>query len=248
MRRLTRTAALVALATAAVTAPTLVAAQAPRDPALPYGSWGEAQREAADAIAGRTLARPADGRYRVGDAVIVDDENGKVYRAHVLVAEDTRYRVHYDGFGPEHVRFYDAARILGFQPGVAAPTVAAPVPAPAPRAAPPAAAPVPAPAAPAAAIGAGKWGCTESYWRVMKATYEFEMRGSITLLPNGTYDYPGQRSRGRWRWDAATSAVRFTGGFLEGARAVRIEDSNKIRLELPTNDPQRPRKWSCGPV
>ena len=97
-------------------------------------------------------------------------------------------------------------------------------------------------------IGPGRWGCTESYWRVTKASYDFEMRGSFTLAANGTYDYPGQGSRGRWRWDAATSAVRFTGGFFDGARAVRIEDSNRIRLELPTNDPQRPRKWSCGPV
>ncbi|WP_284350118.1 hypothetical protein [Roseisolibacter agri] len=223
-------------------APTLAAAQAPRDPAVPYASWGEAQREAADAIAGRKLARPADGRYRVGDAVIVDDENGKVYRAHVILAEDTRYRVRYDGFGPENVRYYDAARILGYQPGV----VAAPASAPPSHAA--SASAVPSSAVPSSVIGPGKWGCTESYWRVTKATYDFEMRGSFTLAANGTYDYPGQGSRGRWRWDAATSAVRFTGGFFDGARAVRIEDSNRIRLELPTNDPQRPRKWSCGPV
>lgn len=234
-------AALAAVAVAVAVPLTLAAqgaqgaqgAPAPRDPALPYGSWGEAQRETADAIAGRTLARPADGRYRVGDAVIVDDD-GKRYRAHVIAAESTRYRVQYDGFGPANVRFHDAVRILGYQPGFAAPATPA--------------APAPAAASSAAAIGAGKWGCTESYWRITKATYELEMRGSVTLAPNGTYDYPGQGSRGRWRWDAATSAVRFSGGFLDGARAVRIEDSSRIRLELPTNDPQRPRKWSCGPV
>ncbi len=229
-------------------APTLVAAQATRDPALPYGSWGEAQREAADAIAGRTLARPANGRYRVGDAVIVDDGSGKVYRAHVIAAEDTRYRVRYDGFGPENVRFHDAARVLGYQPGVAA--AAAPSSAP-PSSAPPSSAP-PSSAVPSSAASSiaapSTWGCTESFWRVTKATYDFELRGSFTLAANGTYEYPGQRSRGRWRWDAATSAVRFTGGYFDGARAVRIEDSNRIRLELPTNDPQRPRKWSCGPV
>lgn len=178
----------------------------------------------------------------MGDAVIVDDDgNGKVYRAHVIAAEDTRYRVHYDGFGPANVRYHDAARVLGYQPGaVAAPASAAPSPA-APSSAVP-------PSASSAIAVPGKYGCTESFWRVTKATYDFEMRGSFTLTADGTYDYPGQRSRGRWRWDAAASAVRFTGGYFDGARAVRIEDSNKLRLELPTNDPQRPRKWSCGPV
>jgi hypothetical protein len=234
MRRRVATLALVALAPLA----RLGAQGAPalRDPALPYESWGAAQREVAEALAGRTLARPADGRYYVGDAVIIDDD-GKRYRAHVIAVQSNRYEVHYDGQSASWKTYASPAEMLGYQPGYVPPKRSAA------EVAAVEAAKSPAPSAP---IGAGKWGCTESFYRVVRATFEFEPRGSFTLASDGTYEYPGMKSRGRWRWDAATSAVLFTGGFLDRARAVRLEDSPKIRLELPTEDPQRPRKWSCA--
>jgi hypothetical protein len=110
-------AAVAALLAAASPA----AAQDPaplRDPALPYGSWGEAARETAAAIGDRPLARPADGVYAVGDAVIFDD-GGKRYRAHVVAIESGRYVVHYDGFAASWQRRADADALLGYQPGYA---------------------------------------------------------------------------------------------------------------------------------
>lgn len=217
-----------------------LAAQEPalRDPALPYGSWGEAARETAAAIAARPLARPADGRWQVGDAVIFDDD-GKRYRAHVTGFDQGRVQLRHDGFGPEARRLVPPERLLGYQPGFT----------PAARPAGSAAAAAGAAGGPAvgAPVGAGKYGCTESQFRYNQG-YEFQFRGSFTLAADGTYEYTGMRTRGRWRWDAAAGAVRFTGGFFDGARAVRLEDSPKLRLELPTGDPNRPRRWSCGPV
>ncbi|MEW5930931.1 MAG: hypothetical protein AB1941_26000 [Gemmatimonadota bacterium] len=110
-RRLLAAAALLVLALPA-------RAQTLRDSAQPYSSWGEAQRETEAAIAGRTLARPADGQYAVGDAVIYDDD-GKKYRAHVVGIVNGRYEVHYDGFGPDWKRRADADELLGYQPGYA---------------------------------------------------------------------------------------------------------------------------------
>jgi uncharacterized cupin superfamily protein len=232
--RASRLVLLLALASA----PAAVRAQGtpvPRDPKLPYESWGAAARETAEAIAGRTLVKPADGRYQVGDAVIVDDD-GKRYRAHVITVQPDRYEIHYDGQSASWKSYASPAEVLGYQPGYVPPK----------RSAAEAAAAAPKSSAPATPIEPGKWGCTESYWRITKGTYEFEMRGSFTMRPNGTYEYTGMRSAGRWRWDAAQSAVVFTGGFFDGARAVRLEGSPRIRLELPTNDPERPRKWACG--
>src|SRR4051812_11136000 len=100
-RRFRSTLALSALSLFILSAGTLQG-QTPtplRDPALPYGSWGEAARETADAIGGRPLEKPADGLYAVGDAVIYND-NGKRYRAHVIAIANGRYELHYDGFGP----------------------------------------------------------------------------------------------------------------------------------------------------
>jgi hypothetical protein len=207
-----------------------------RDPKLPYDSWGAAARETAEAIAGRTLAKPADGRYHVGDAVIVDDD-GKRYRAHVIAVQGTRYEIHYDGQSASWKSYAAPAKLLGYQPGYVPPRRSAAELAATAAAMPPAR---------TAPIGASKWGCSESYWRITKGTYDFEMRGTFTLHADGTYEYTGMQSRGRWRWDAAQSAVVFTGGTFDRARAVRLEDSPRIRLELPTNDPERPRKWACG--
>ena len=89
-----------------------------RDPALPYGSWGEAARETAAVIGNRPLARPADGVYAAGDAVIYND-GGKHYRAHVVGIESGRYKLHYDGFGPTWIARGDADALLGYQPGYA---------------------------------------------------------------------------------------------------------------------------------
>lgn len=115
--------ALSALSLIIISAGTLPA-QSPtplRDPALPYGSWGEAAREAADAIGGRPLAKPADGIYAVGDAVIFDD-SGKRYRTHVIAIANGRYELHYDGFGPNWKIPADADAVLGYQPGYAPPS------------------------------------------------------------------------------------------------------------------------------
>lgn len=89
-----------------------------RDPALPYDSWGEAARETAAAIGDRPLARPADGQYRVGDAVIIADE-AKRYRGHVIGIENGRYVVQYDGFGPNWRIPMGADDLVGYQPGYA---------------------------------------------------------------------------------------------------------------------------------
>ncbi|MGZ8491328.1 MAG: hypothetical protein ACXWZS_03880 [Gemmatirosa sp.] len=227
---------LLLLALAAAPAGRALAQGSPvlRDPALPYDSWGSAARETAEAIAGRTLARPADGRYHVGDAVVFDDD-GKRYRAHVIAVqpERDRYEVHYDGQPASWKTYATPREILGYQPGFVPPArAAAPGAAAAPRVAP---------------VVAGTYGCSESIFRLNRGV-EYEMRGSITLAAGGAYEYPGMRSRGRWRWDGASSAVRFTGGFLDGARATRLDGSPKLRVELPTADPERPRRWTCGPV
>jgi hypothetical protein len=114
-----RRAVLSALALLAGATPSAAQPPAPlRDPALPYASWGEAARETAAAIGDRPLARPADGAYAVGDAVIFDD-GGKRYRAHVVGIEGGRYVVRYDGFGPEWKRTASADALLGYQPGYA---------------------------------------------------------------------------------------------------------------------------------
>lgn len=102
--------------------PGTLPAQAPtplRDPALPYGSWGEAARETDAAIGGRPLAKPADGVYVAGDAVIYND-NGKHYRAHIVAIANGRYELHYDGFGPNWKIPADADAVLGYQPGYVA--------------------------------------------------------------------------------------------------------------------------------
>lgn len=108
-----------ALLLACLLSPVTSAAQAGpplRDPALPYGSWSEAARETAAAIGEGPLARPADGVYRVGDAVIVNDD-GKRYRAHVIEISDGRYEIHYDGFAPHWKRPAQPEHLLGYQPG-----------------------------------------------------------------------------------------------------------------------------------
>lgn len=66
---------LAALAGIGMLAASAVAQDGPvrRDPSVPYASWGEASRETAAALEGRTLVRPADGRYKGGDAVIIND-------------------------------------------------------------------------------------------------------------------------------------------------------------------------------
>lgn len=87
-----------------------------RDPDLPYGSWGEAARETAAAIGDRPLAKPVDGMYAVGDAVIYNSD-GKRYRAHVVAIANGRYELHYDGFGPNWKIPADADAVLGYQPG-----------------------------------------------------------------------------------------------------------------------------------
>ncbi|UBV44671.1 hypothetical protein LAJ19_16025 (plasmid) [Deinococcus taeanensis] len=91
-------------------------AQTLRDPAVPYGSWGEAARETAAALQGVTLVKAPGGQYQPGDAVIYLDDD-KRYRAHIVSLQNGRYEVHYDGFGPTWVTYADAQEILGYQPG-----------------------------------------------------------------------------------------------------------------------------------
>ena len=87
-----------------------------RDPTLPYASWGEAQRETDAAIGGRPLAKPSNGAYATGDAVIFDD-GGKHYRAHVTGIENGRYVLHYDGFAATWQTRASVDALLGYQPG-----------------------------------------------------------------------------------------------------------------------------------
>lgn len=116
--RTNRSLLLGALLLAALPGHLAAQAAARRDPATPYTSWSEAARETAEAIGDQPLARPADGQYRTGDAVIVDD-SGKRYRAHVIGVAEGRYEIQYDGFGPNHKRRFDAQGLLGYQPGYA---------------------------------------------------------------------------------------------------------------------------------
>ncbi|CAA9302595.1 MAG: hypothetical protein AVDCRST_MAG68-584 [uncultured Gemmatimonadetes bacterium] len=119
---------IIAACVLALALPARAHGQQLRDPALPYGSWGEAERETAAAIGNRPLTRPAGGQYVVGDAVIFNDD-GKRYRAHVVGIEGGRYLLHYDGFGPDWRRRVSVDALLGYQPGYTPPSRPAAAPA-----------------------------------------------------------------------------------------------------------------------
>lgn len=256
-------------------------AQPLRDPALPYGSWGEAARETEAAIGARPLARPTDGQYRVGDAVIVDD-GGKRYRAHVTAIDGGRYRILYDGFGPDWTRLFDAAALLGYQPGyqpAARPAAARAfqvgdeleaqqggrwslarivavkdgqyrvhydgqprsrdewVPAARLRALP--GGPVQTPR-----LAAGKYACTTQTMN-SGGTVEFQPKGAVVLAANGTYQYLGFKtpSPGTYRADAASRALSFRGGHLDGGEATPIvQRPGRFYLTAPRIG----ERWTCG--
>ena len=259
---------------------TIHAQGALRDPALPYTSWAEAARETAEAIGNRTLVRPANGAYAVGDAVIYDDD-GKRYRAHVTGIESGRYVLHYDGFGPNWTFRAGADELLGYQPGYAPRAAAAAVtrafavgdeleaeskgrwyearvigvregeyrvhfdgqPSSADewvtRARLRYMAGGPARTTP---IGPGRYACTSS--RYVSGSYQYDPNGSIVLLADGRYQYLGfaQPSSGRYRTDAASSVVSFTGGHLDGGDATPMVQ-RRGRLYLTA--PKIGERWTC---
>jgi hypothetical protein len=130
----------------------------------------------------------------------------------------------------------DAQEAAGAAP---AQTAAAEAPAAAPT--PGAAADVPAPGGPAP----GKYGCTASRYSSASGMIEYELKGSLVLAADGTYQYLGFEtpSTGRYRTEGS-GTVRFEGGHLDGGEATPVEDRpGKYFLVAPGIAENR---WTCG--
>lgn len=92
----------------------------------------------------------------------------------------------------------------------------------------------------------GKYGCAESISRMVNGSFEYssEGRGFITLKAAGRYVDPFG-VEGSYRHEQATQETRFTGGALDNAVAMPLEDDgSRVRVVIPTQSGER--RWSCS--
>ena len=104
-------------------------------------------------------------------------------------------------------------------------------------------------AGPGGPIVLGKYGCTQSIYRVIKGVTEYEMKGSVTLRPNGTYQYLDNGKPGRYRYDAKSGVVTWIDGPFKAMQASTTYEKYKGRnlLEMRFKDEKgREYKWICG--
>jgi hypothetical protein len=76
-------------------------------------------------------------------------------------------------------------------------------------------------------------------------TYAFDPKGSVVLFADGRYHYLGSAkpSPGRYRVDAATGAVSFAGGHLDGGEATpMVQRPGRFYLTAPRIG----ERWTCG--
>ena len=90
----------------------------------------------------------------------------------------------------------------------------------------------------------GKYSCTAS--KYVNGSYEYIGRGSFTLTKDGKYTYAGFKkpSTGTYKVDKAGNLL-FTGGYLNGGKAEKIDRPNKFFLVFPANPDNR---WTCSLV
>jgi hypothetical protein len=90
----------------------------------------------------------------------------------------------------------------------------------------------------------GKYGCTASKYR--NGAYEYIPRGFFVIKKDGTYTYSGFKtpSKGKFSVDKKGN-LSFTGGYLDGGEAEKIDRPNKFFLVFPANADNR---WTCGCV
>lgn len=88
----------------------------------------------------------------------------------------------------------------------------------------------------------GKYGCTATKFR--NGSTEYVPRGFLTLDKTGSYVYEGfeDPSRGKYTVDEKGN-LQFTGGYLDGGEATKIDRPNKYFLTFPANPDNR---WTCG--
>ena len=142
---------------------------------------------------------------------------GKWHAARVVGVRGAEYRVHYDGQPSSSDEWVPRSRLRHFAGG---PT----------RTAPPA---------------KGKYACNASRYDSRTGRYEFDPRGSVVLFADGRYQYLGfaQPSPGRYRLDAASGVVSFTGGHLDGGEATpMVQRPGRFYLTAPRID----ERWTCG--
>ena len=88
----------------------------------------------------------------------------------------------------------------------------------------------------------GKYGCTAT--KYSNGSTEYVPRGFLTLDKTGSYTYEGfeDPSRGKYTVDEKGN-LHFTGGYLDGGEATKIDRPNKYFLTFPTNPDNR---WTMG--
>jgi hypothetical protein len=104
----------------------------------------------------------------------------------------------------------------------------------------------PASAAPRIArrIAPGSYGCTSSTYSVTTSSYEFQPRGSVEILANGTYRYLGLRTPSVGQYQPSDGKLSFRGGYLAGGEATSMEGQpTRFYLVAPTLPGNR---WTCG--
>jgi hypothetical protein len=90
----------------------------------------------------------------------------------------------------------------------------------------------------------GKYGCTAS--RYSGGQVEYTPKGSFVIKANGSYTYYGfkEPSNGKFTVDKDGNLL-FTGGYLNGGKAEKIDRPNKFFLTAPGISEHR---WTCGLV
>lgn len=92
----------------------------------------------------------------------------------------------------------------------------------------------------------GAYVCDESHWSVSAGRMEFQPRGSVTLRPDGSYDWLDDGGSGRFRFDPEKKQITWESGPLAEKRPERTtfrlnERTAQIDIRLTEGV-----EWSCG--
>lgn len=94
----------------------------------------------------------------------------------------------------------------------------------------------------------GVYGCTDPVWNSRTGFFEYELKGSVTLKPNGEYSYLDGGEVGAYAYDAQKGEIAFDGGFFGESGAIGRYRPENQQIDIIFFDEQGEEAydWTCG--